>query len=420
MTIIKAKISQENNNEEIKNLLIEFCEPKKHYYCFFDNERMYKDFCRTFSKTFNDDAPILKRCTKRITLVTNKDEQQDLIKNHHEGKTNHRGIRETYTRLQRLYYWPKLTLDVSNFINKCEICKKTKYERHPPEIPLKVTPKIDCPFQQLNIDLFTIEGKTFLTIIDAFTKLAQAYPIRSKNAIDISDTLIVYFSHYGIPEKITFDSGTEFQNDTVQKLLETHKIKIHFTPRHPQSNGLIERFHSTITEHYRILKQNFNDPPDKTMIYAILGYNNSIHSVTNLTPLELLFGHTSTRNPFDLYHNVRYFQQYHVDHKNRMKLIYNEMTKLMQMQKEKVINKRNAQPEQTTFKIGQTVFERNPLADRNKSKNRYLGPFIIESINNDNTCILKNQNNQRKKVHLDNLRPPVPGLSSHHPILPVN
>ncbi|EFA13197.1 Retrovirus-related Pol polyprotein from transposon gypsy-like Protein [Tribolium castaneum] len=115
---------------------------------------------------------------------------------------------------------PKVTKenDVSNFINKCEICKMTKYERHPPEIPLKVTPKIDCPFQQLNIDLFTTEGKTFLTIIDAFTKLAQAYPIRSKNAIDISDTLIVYFSHYGIPEKITFDSGTEFQNDTVQKL----------------------------------------------------------------------------------------------------------------------------------------------------------------------------------------------------------
>ncbi|EEZ99858.1 Retrovirus-related Pol polyprotein from transposon 412-like Protein [Tribolium castaneum] len=353
---------------------------------------MYKDFCRTFSKTFNDDAPILKRCTKRITLVTNKDEQQDLIKNHHEGKTNHRGIRETYTKLQRLYYWPKLTLDVSDFINKCEICKKTKYERYPPKIPLKVTPKIDCPFQQLNFDFFTIEGKTFLTIIDAFTKLAQAYPIR---------------------KKITFDSGTEFQNDTVQKLLETHKIKIHFTtPTHPQSNGLIERFHSTITEHYRILKQNFNDPPDKTMIYAIIGYNNSMHSVTNLTPLELLFGHTSRRNPLGLYHNVRYFQQYHVDHKNRMELIYNEMTKLLQMQKEKVINKRNAQPEQTTFKIGQTVFERNPLADRNKSKNRYLGPFIIESINNDNTCILKNKNNQKKRVHLDNLRPPVLGLSS--------
>ncbi|EFA12255.1 hypothetical protein TcasGA2_TC016117 [Tribolium castaneum] len=304
MTIIKAQISQENNNEEIKNLLIESCEPKKHYYCFIDNEKMYKDVCRTFSKTFNDDATILKRCTKRITLVTNKDEQQDLIKNYHEGKTNHRGIRETYTRLQRLYYWSKLTLDVSDFINKCEFCKKTKYERHPPEIPLKVTPKLGCPFQQLNIDLFTIEGKTFLTLIDAFTKLSQAYPIRSKNAIDVSDTLIVYFSHYGIPEKITFDSGTEFQNDAVQKLLETHIIKIHFTtPRHPQSNGLIERFHSTITEHYRILKQNFNDPPDKTMTYAIIGYNNSIHSVTNLKPLQLLFGRTSTQNPFDLYHN---------------------------------------------------------------------------------------------------------------------
>src|SRR5699024_11029109 len=110
---------------------------------------------------------------------------KQLIRDHHEGKTNHRGIRETYTRLLRLYYWPKLTQDVSEFINKCEVCKKTKYERHPPDIPLNVTQQVDKPFQQLNADLFTIEGTTFLTIIDSFTKVAQAYPVSSKNAIEV-------------------------------------------------------------------------------------------------------------------------------------------------------------------------------------------------------------------------------------------
>ena len=298
MTIIKAHIPQDNNNQQIKDVLIDYCEPKRHYYCFFDTERMYRDFCKVYNETFNAEAPILK--------ITDKNEQKELIRDHHEGKTNHRGIRETYTRLQRLYYWPKLTRDVADYINKCEICKRTKYERHPPEIPLKLTEQVDRPFQQTNMDLFTIEGTTFLTVIDAFTKLAQAYQVSSKNAIEICDKLLIFFQHYGVPEKITFDSGLEFQNDTVKKLLETHKIKSHFTtPRHPQSNGLIERLHSTLTEHYRILKQYFKDPPITTMAYAIIGYNNSIHSVTNYTPLELLLGHTTSRNPFDIYHDTR-------------------------------------------------------------------------------------------------------------------
>ena len=97
MTIIKAQIAQDNNNQQIKDLLIDYCEPKRHYYCFFDTERMYRDFCKVYNETFNAEAPILKRCTKRITLITDKNEQKELIRDHHEGKTNHRGIRETYT-----------------------------------------------------------------------------------------------------------------------------------------------------------------------------------------------------------------------------------------------------------------------------------------------------------------------------------
>ncbi|KAJ3665637.1 hypothetical protein Zmor_001126 [Zophobas morio] len=125
-------------------------------------------------------------------------------------------------------------INVAYYINKCEICKRTKYERHLPEISLKLIEQVDKPFQQINMDLFTIEGTTFLTVIEAFTKLAQAHQVSSKNAIQICDKLLIFFQHYGVPEKMTFDSGLEFQNDTVKKLLETQNIKAHFaTPRHP-------------------------------------------------------------------------------------------------------------------------------------------------------------------------------------------
>ena len=46
--------------------------------------------------------------------------------------------------------------------------QKGEYERHPPEIPLKLTEQVDNPFQQTNMDLFTIEGTTFLTTPSKF------------------------------------------------------------------------------------------------------------------------------------------------------------------------------------------------------------------------------------------------------------
>ncbi|KAK9686224.1 hypothetical protein QE152_g37358 [Popillia japonica] len=52
-----------------------------------------------------------------------------------------------------------------------------------------------------------IGGKIYLTCIDAFTKFAQAIHINSKNAVELVDAMITYFSMYGIPEEIVMDGG---------------------------------------------------------------------------------------------------------------------------------------------------------------------------------------------------------------------
>ena len=63
--------------------------------------------------------------------------------------------------------------------------QKAKIGKTSPEFPLKLKEQVNRPFQQTNMDLFTIKGTTFLTVIDAFMKLAQAYQVSSKNAIEI-------------------------------------------------------------------------------------------------------------------------------------------------------------------------------------------------------------------------------------------
>ena len=98
------------------------------------------------------------------------------------------------------------------------------------------------------------------------------------------------------------DNGIEFNNETVKELLKIHKINIHFgTPLHHKSNSIVERFHSTLIEHLRILRQTTsNCSAFQLMKYALIGYNNTIHSSTNFTPFELTFGHTNIRDPCHL------------------------------------------------------------------------------------------------------------------------
>lgn len=51
---------------------------------------------------------------------------------------------------------------------------------------------------------------------------------------------------YGIPTKINSDSGTEFNNELIKKLMGMHKIDLHIgTPNNPNSMGVVKRFHST-------------------------------------------------------------------------------------------------------------------------------------------------------------------------------
>lgn len=85
-----------------------------------------------------------------------------------------------------------------------------------------------------------------LIVIDTFSKFDLAYTLQSINDIDIQTSLLMFISHFRIPQKIVYDAGTEFENNLITKI---HKTKLHhMTPRYSNSNYTIERLHSTLLD----------------------------------------------------------------------------------------------------------------------------------------------------------------------------
>lgn len=144
--------------------------------------------------------------------------------------------------------------NIAEFINECETCRVSKYDRTPIKPKFNVTPTPKKPFKILHIDSITIEQKRFHSMVDAFSKYSQMYQLEALQSSIIADKLMMYFSHHGLPELIISDNGTEFKNIIIQDLLKTFKIDVHLTSvNHPESNSIVERFHSTLREHMRIL-----------------------------------------------------------------------------------------------------------------------------------------------------------------------
>ena len=88
----------------------------------------------------------------------------------------------------------------------------------------------------------------------------------------------------------------------------------------PKSNGIVERFHSTLIEHLRIINQRTelkNISFQNKINMAIIAYNNSINLITRLTPNEILFGKEKKYNPFKVnVNNNDYINNHHNEQKN--------------------------------------------------------------------------------------------------------
>lgn len=401
-----VQLSKNNFDHDVLNFVKELIVPDKQYHLYFETAELYEPFCEVIRKTFKWPSLKMKRCLKKLIDITDKNEIPEIIKNYHEAKSNHRGIDETLQRIKEKYYWPNLKNSVQTYINDCEICQRSKYERHPIKMELNVTPTASKPFEIIHMDTYTLEKTKFLTIIDSFSKYAQAYALQSLLATEIVDKLLLFFSHHSVPKQIILDNGTEFKNSVVTELLSLHKIKLHFcSPNHPQSNGMVERLHSTLAEHIRLLNnENFaRTPINQKMIYAILAYNHSIHSTTNLKPIDVINGHISPNDPFDVKLDQIILNDYVNNHKEKSKLLYSKLNKKLMENKEKVISKINENRDSPElFQPNQQIYVRKHT--RQKLSDKFSKPTEITSTNLNRKTVATSSNN---KIHMDNLKRPL-------------
>ena len=104
----------------------------------------------------------------------------------------------------------------------------------------------DARFSIVHIDLVGSRGFTYLlTCVDRFTRWPEAIPLTSITAEDIAQAFLTgWIARFGVPTTIVTDRGRQFESKLWQALMSLLGSKrARTTAYHPQSNGLVERFH---------------------------------------------------------------------------------------------------------------------------------------------------------------------------------
>jgi len=128
-------------------------------------------------------------------------------------------------------------------------------------------------------------------MLDRATRWPEAVPLKTIDADTICPTFMAtWVCRFGTPKHLISDQGRQFESGLfralVEKLGTTH---VHTSAYHPQSNGVLERFHRTFKISLKILADNNTRWLD-VIPYVLLGWRNTPSTSTNIAPAQALFG----------------------------------------------------------------------------------------------------------------------------------
>jgi len=170
----------------------------------------------------------------------------------------HPGIRATQRLVNNRFTWRGCSTQVAAWCRDCGHCARGKVTQQESTAvqPIQVP---SAKFWHVHVDLVgplptARDGYSYLlTVVDRTTRWPEAFPLRGITATECADTFAAgWIARYGVPHTVTTDKGTQFTGAVWRSLCTSLGIRhVTTTAFHPQSNGLVERFHRQLKEGLR-------------------------------------------------------------------------------------------------------------------------------------------------------------------------
>jgi cleavage and polyadenylation specificity factor subunit 1 len=206
----------------------------------------------------------------------------------------HPGVEATVRLVTSKFCWPGIRKYVRRYAQHCLSCQKSKVSRH-----VHLAPEVIAVprrrFEHIHVDIVgplpQSSGFSYLfTVVDRTTRWPEAVPLSSTAAADCAAALFSgWIQRFGVPSVITSDRGAQFTSNLWTALCTILAIShVKTTAYHPQSNGLVERFHRRLKE---ALQARSAGPDWLTHLpWVLLGIRTAVPLEGGPSPAEAVMG----------------------------------------------------------------------------------------------------------------------------------
>ena len=202
-------------------------------------------------------------------------------------------LEEVYTKIESA---PNYSAKIAEFLRKNKVHSTHR------RVVKKNFPRrhiiVHFPFQILMADLieylqpdYKHANKNYgyiLVVIDVFSKMAYARPVKKKDKFSVSQALqsiLINLDHY--PNTLITDEGLEFYNSNVKELLDKYGIH-HYSIKTKMKASVVERFNRTLRQKLEkyFVKNNTKCWVD-VLEQFIDNYNNTPHRSIGMAPSKV-------------------------------------------------------------------------------------------------------------------------------------
>ncbi|KAK2578228.1 hypothetical protein KPH14_001387 [Odynerus spinipes] len=204
----------------------------------------------------------------------------------HEG---HPGIVSMKHRLRGKVWWDGIDKDAEKMVKSCRGCQLVQRTTEPSPLKRNLLPEGPWEFLAMGLLGRLPSGESILVVTDYYSRYFETVILTSTTASVIKKYLFEMFARFGFPKTIVCDNGRQFTDTDLKEWLEKNNVKIaHTAPLWPQANGEVERQNRSILKRLRIAHAEGKNWKEELLKFLLM-YRSTPHSVTGVSPAELLF-----------------------------------------------------------------------------------------------------------------------------------
>jgi transposase InsO family protein len=196
--------------------------------------------------------------------------------------SSHLGTESCLRRARECLYWPGMSAEIKEMVASCETCRT--YETTPQKESLMPHETPSRPWEQVGVDLFTLDNKDYLITVDYYSNFWEVDRLTSTKTAMLNLKLKNHFARYGCPDRVISDNGPQFAAEEFATFAGAWDFE-HRTssPGNSKANGKAESAVKTAKMLIRKALEARTDP-----YLAILDYRNTPTQGMESSPVQRL------------------------------------------------------------------------------------------------------------------------------------